>query len=77
MLYFEGQQPGERTDLCPKADSPLTIWWAKRFIDRGRGLHAEAALSALMVILKLVAGGLTSVILIVIVVVVYHYSPLN
>ena len=56
---------------------PLENWWAKAFIDRGRGLHAETALSALMVILKLVAGCLTSVILIVIVAVVYHYSPLN
>ena len=37
----------------------------RAFIDRGRGLHADGAHSALTVILKLVNGGLTSVILIV------------
>ena len=39
--------------------------WARAFIDRGRGLHAETAQSALTVILKLVIGGLTTIILIV------------
>ena len=39
--------------------------WARAFIDGERGLHAETAQSALMVILKLVIGGLTSIISIV------------
>ena len=38
---------------------------ARAFIDRGRGLPAETAQSALTGILKLVMGGLTSIILIV------------
>ena len=38
--------------------------WARAFIDRGRGLHAETAHSSLTVILKVVIDGLTSVILI-------------
>ena len=37
--------------------------WARAFIDRERGLHAETAQSVLTVILKLVIDGLTSVIL--------------
>ena len=39
--------------------------WARSFIDRGRGLHAETAQSALTVISKLVMDDLTRVILIV------------
>ena len=39
--------------------------WARAFIGWGKGQHAETAQSALMVILKLVIGGLTSMILIV------------
>ena len=39
--------------------------WARSFIDRGRGLHAETAQSALRVISKLVMDGLTKVLLIV------------
>ena len=38
---------------------------ARPFINKGRGLHAETAQSALTVIWKLVIGGLISVILIV------------
>ena len=34
--------------LTPPTDNQ----WARDFIDRGRGLHAEIALSALRVILK-------------------------
>ena len=37
--------------------------WVRGFIDRGEGLHAETAPSALTVILKLVLDGLTSVVL--------------
>ena len=37
--------------------------WARAFIDRERGLHAETAQSVLTVILKLVIDGLTGVIL--------------
>ena len=39
--------------------------WARAFIDRGRRLHATTVQSALMAVLKLVTGGLTSVISIV------------
>ena len=38
---------------------------ARDFVDRGRGLHAETAHSALTIILKLVIRGLTWAILIV------------
>ena len=44
---------------------PLAISGARAFIDRGRGVHAETAQTALTVILKLVVSGLTGVILIV------------
>ena len=49
----------EGRDSSPKADStpqpPYSdTQWARVFIDRQRGLHAEAAQSALTVILKLV-----------------------
>ena len=54
-----GRTPVQR--LTPPTDNQ----WARAFIGGGRGLHAETAQSALMVILKLVIGGLTSVILIV------------
>ena len=45
--------------LGPSTDNQ----WVRGFIDRGEGLHAETAPSALTVILKLVLGGLTSVVL--------------
>ena len=38
--------------------------WARAFIDRERGLHAETAQSVLTVVLRLVIDGLTSIILI-------------
>ena len=41
--------------------------WARAFIERGRGLHAEIAQSAQTVSLKLVIGNLTSVFLIVLI----------
>ena len=47
--------------LTPPTDNQ----WARDFIDRGRGLHAEIALSALRVILKSVISGLVSVISVV------------
>ena len=47
---------------------------ARVFIDRGRGLHAETALSALTVILTLVLGGLTNIILIVLGKVNLHFQ---
>ena len=46
---------------------------AKAFIDRGRGLHAETAQSALRVILKLFIG-LTRVILIILNTVNLHFQ---
>ena len=54
-----GQTPIQR--LTPPTDSQR----ARAFIGGGRGLHAEAAQSALTVILTLIIGGLISVILIV------------
>ena len=39
--------------------------WARVFMDRGRGLHAERAHSALTVLLKLVISGLIANLLIV------------
>ena len=48
----------------PTPPSPPRHSVGKSF-HRRRGLHAETAQSALMVILKLVTGGLTSIILIV------------
>ena len=75
MLYFGCQQPGWwgwwgwQADACPKADVPPLPrhpdnQGKSAFTDRGRGLHAETAQSALTVILKLIVSGLTSVILI-------------
>ena len=71
MLYFGGWQPwGEGgptavQTLIPSAHPPPENQGARAFTERGRGLHAETAQSALTVILKLVIGGLTSIILIV------------
>ena len=65
FLYFGCGQLAGRADACPEADfSPLTIG-DKCFIDTKSGLHVETAQSALIVILKLVISGLTSIILIV------------
>ena len=50
--------------LLSKGQLPLNNQEARAFVDRGRGPHAEAAQSSLIVILKLVIGGLTSIILI-------------
>ena len=44
---------------------PTDSQWARTFRDRKRGQHAESAQSALIVILKLVTGGLLSVIMLV------------
>ena len=55
-------------DAFPKADIPPVLTdnqWARAFIGRGRGLHAETVSPSLMVILKSVLGDLTNVILIV------------
>ena len=41
-------------DCCPKTDTLLYSQGEIAFIDRGRGLYAETAESALTVILKLV-----------------------
>ena len=54
------------TDSCPKAGFPPRTQRERAFINRGRGLHAETAQSALTVILKLVIGGLIGVFLIII-----------
>ena len=46
---------GGDADPCPEADSPAPTQdnqWATSFIDRGRGLHAKTAQSALTVVLK-------------------------
>ena len=70
LLYFGGWQPWgwREANSCTEADSlcPSTTQesGARAFMERGRGLHAETAQSALTVILKLVTAGLTSVILI-------------
>ena len=70
MLYFGGWQPGERADICPKADLPPALHMhtrplpARDFIVRKRGLHAETAQKqhiTLIVILKLAIRGLTRV----------------
>ena len=71
LLYFGGWQPwGEGGPtavqmLIPFAHPPPENQGARAFTERGRGLHAETAQSALTVILKLVTAGLTGVILIV------------
>ena len=56
-----------RADICPKVDHPPpNNYGASAFIDRGTGLHAEAAELALISILTLViGGGLISIILVV------------
>ena len=59
-----------RADSCPKTDSPpppppTDNQRARAFTDRGRGLHAETAESALTVIFKWSGSGLNSFILIV------------
>ena len=59
------QQGGEGTASCPKAASPTDNQGTRAFTNKGRGLHAETAQSALTVILNLVIRGLTSVILII------------
>ena len=53
---------GRVADICPKADSPppLATSGARAFVDRRKGLHAEATRSALTVIFTLVTDGLTS-----------------
>ena len=52
-------------DICPKADphpQQLATSGARAFVDRRKGLHAEAAQSALTVIFILVTDGLTSLV---------------
>ena len=71
LLYFGGWQPwggGGPTAvqmLIPSAHPPPENQGARAFTERGRGLHAETAQSALTVTLRLVSSGLTSVILLV------------
>ena len=60
LLYTGGWQPGERADSCPKVDDPPSDNRWARIPERefqgcmggGRGLQAETAQSALIVILK-------------------------
>ena len=47
--------------LTPSTDNQ----WTRAFIDGRRGLHAKTVQSALIVILKLDIGGVTSIILVV------------
>ena len=59
-----------RVDICLKANCPITPaprdkQRVRAFIDRGRGLRAEPAQSALKVSFRLLISGLTSVVLIV------------
>ena len=57
-----------RADASPKSHSlplPPDNQWARTFIDQWQGPHGETVQSALIVILKLVTGSLTSIILIV------------
>ena len=70
MFYFGCWQLVGRVYSCPKANSPASHpptdnQWARAFIDRGRGLHAETAQSALTVVLTLVICGLINIILVV------------
>jgi len=43
LLYFRGQQPGERVNSCPKADSPLTISGPELLKGSFRGAEVEGA----------------------------------
>ena len=69
LPYFRSWQRcrgsrGEETPvqrLTPTTDNQ----WARAFLGRRRGLHAETAQAALTVILKLVVSDLTSVILVI------------
>ena len=58
-----GDRGGTDTLVFKGWFSPLTNQWARAFIGRGSGLHAETARSALTVFLKLVIGGLINFIL--------------
>ena len=52
-------------DVFQRATSPSpNNQGARPFINKGRGLHAETAQSALTVILKLVSGALTSILIV-------------
>ena len=72
VCFLLCQQPEEKANSCPKANSlptsPTYIQQARAFIGRGRGLHAETAQSALTVILKWspVVEMISSILLIVI-----------
>ena len=68
----KGDNPGEKVDSCPKETTPHCQQGTRDFkevfpgcVGRERRLHAEAAQSALTVVLKLVISGLIGVILIV------------
>ena len=68
LLYFRCWQPEEGwvREIClSKGWLPRTDNQWQQLLKTERGLHAEIALSALIVILKLVISGLTSVILVV------------
>ena len=55
-----------RAAACPEAkSSPTDNQWERAFTGCGKGLHAEITQLSLIVILKLVIRGLTSIILIV------------
>lgn len=43
LLYFGGQQPGERVNSCLKADSPLTISGPELLKGSFRGAEVEGA----------------------------------
>ena len=66
MLAAAKEGQGEQTPVHRTAP-PTDCEWARAFIERGRGLHAEIAQSAQTVSLKLVIGNLTSVFLIVLI----------
>ena len=56
---------GRKVDSCPRQTQPPDSQWVRAFIGWGRGLQAESGQSALLVILKSILSGLTSIILIV------------
>ena len=67
LLYFlrPATSVGGQTSVQRPTPPPAHSQWARALRGWGRGLCAETARSALILILKLVTGGLTSIILIV------------
>ena len=62
FILYAGNLQREQTPIQKPPPSPVSQW-TRAFLDRGRGPCAEAAQSALTVLLKLVICDLTSIIL--------------